>query len=112
MGRPDVAGIKRDADVATAEAERDTAIRRAVASRESAVAKALADQERVQAETLSQPSRRKLSVDLKSRKPLLEMVKKQQAQAIKLTTSRPTSCCNRCGAEEVTIEQVQKRAPW
>ena len=29
MGRPDVARIKRDADVATAEAERDTAISRA-----------------------------------------------------------------------------------
>jgi len=40
MGRPDVARIKRDADVATAEADRDTAIRRAVASREAAVAKA------------------------------------------------------------------------
>ena len=32
MGRPDVARIKRDADVATAEADRDTAIKRAVAS--------------------------------------------------------------------------------
>jgi flotillin len=31
MGRPDIARIKRDADVATAEAERDTAIRRAQA---------------------------------------------------------------------------------
>ena len=51
MGRPDIARIKRDADVATAEADRDTAIRRAVASREAAVAKALADQERVLAET-------------------------------------------------------------
>src|ERR1700675_1964705 len=51
MGRPDIARIKRDADVATAEADRDTAIRRAVATRESAVAKAQADQERVQAET-------------------------------------------------------------
>src|ERR1700676_79755 len=54
MGRPDVARIKRDADVATAEADRDTAIRRAVAQREAAVAKAQADQERVLAETLSQ----------------------------------------------------------
>src|ERR1041384_3717494 len=54
MGRPDVARIKRDADVATAEADRDTAMKRAVASREAAVAKALADQERVLAETLSQ----------------------------------------------------------
>src|SRR6202161_813769 len=38
MGGPDVARIKRDADVAAAEAERDTAIRRANALRESAVA--------------------------------------------------------------------------
>ena len=53
MGRPDVARIKRDADVAAAEAERDTAIRRAIALRESAIAKAQADQERVIAETAS-----------------------------------------------------------
>src|SRR5487761_2767934 len=51
MGKPDVARIKRDADVATAEAERDTTIQRANALRESAVAKALADQDRVLAET-------------------------------------------------------------
>src|ERR1700733_4736383 len=53
MGRPDVARIRRDADVASAEADRDTAIKRANALRESAVAKAAADQERVLAETLS-----------------------------------------------------------
>ena len=35
MGRPDIARIKRDADVATAEAERDTAIKRAEAQRAS-----------------------------------------------------------------------------
>src|ERR1700689_2797107 len=39
MGRPDIARIKRDADVATAEAERDTAIKRAEAMRAAAVAK-------------------------------------------------------------------------
>src|SRR5215470_13868963 len=33
MGRPDVARIRRDADVAAAEAERDTAIKRAAAER-------------------------------------------------------------------------------
>ena len=53
MGRPDVARIKRDADVAAAEAERDTAIKRAEATRAAAVAKAQADQERVLAETFS-----------------------------------------------------------
>src|SRR6266581_3094429 len=40
MGRPDVARVKRDADVAAAEADRDTAIKRANAQRESAIAKA------------------------------------------------------------------------
>jgi phage shock protein A len=54
MGRPDVTRIKRDADVATAEAERDAAIKRAEAMRAAAVAKSLADQERVLAEALSQ----------------------------------------------------------
>src|SRR5258707_826291 len=49
MGRPDVARIKRDAEVATAEADRDIAIKRAEMSRASAVAKAQADQERVPA---------------------------------------------------------------
>src|SRR5256714_5675139 len=64
MGKPDVARIKRDADVASAEAERDTAIRRALALRESAVAKAQADQERVLAETLSQAKQAEATRDL------------------------------------------------
>src|SRR6266404_8927682 len=46
MGRPDIARVKREADIAQAEAERDTAIQRAMAMRESAVAQAAADQER------------------------------------------------------------------
>src|SRR6202789_2762126 len=41
MGRPDVARIKRDAEMATAQAERDTAILRATAARE-AVARRMA----------------------------------------------------------------------
>src|SRR5437763_2830335 len=53
MGRPDVARIKRDADVAAAEADRDIAIKRAEAQRASAGANAQADQARVAAETAS-----------------------------------------------------------
>ena len=68
MGRPDVARIKRDADVAAAEADRDTAIRRAVAAREAAVAKAQADQERVLAETLSQAKQAEAQRDLEIKK--------------------------------------------
>src|SRR6059036_2147837 len=84
MGRPDVARIKRDADVATAEAERDTAIKRAEASRESSIAKANADQARVLAETLSQAKQAEAQRDLEVKKAeYLELVKKQQAQADK-----------------------------
>src|SRR6201990_261302 len=68
MGRPDVARIKRDADVAAAEAERDTAIKRAEALRASAIAKAPADQERVLAETLSQAKQAEAQRDLDIKK--------------------------------------------
>src|SRR5437660_3235063 len=84
MGRPDVARIKRDADVAAAEAERDTAIKRAEALRASAVAKAQADQERVLAEALSSAKQAEALRDLEIKKAqYLEMQKKQQAQADK-----------------------------
>src|SRR5215467_8073708 len=68
MGRPDVARIKRDAQVAAAEAERDTAIKRAEATRASAIAKAQADQERVLAETLSQAAQAEAQRDLEIKK--------------------------------------------
>jgi len=64
MGRPDIARIKRDAEVAAAEADRDIAIKRASAARESAVAKAQADQERVLAEALSQAAQAEAQRDL------------------------------------------------
>src|SRR5512135_1906691 len=84
MGRPDVARIKRDADVATAEAERDTAIRRALAQREAAIAKAQADQERVAAETASMAKQAEAQRDLQVKQAqYLEMSKRQQAQADK-----------------------------
>jgi flotillin len=109
MGRPDVARIKRDADVATAEAERDTAIRRAVASRESAVAKAQADQERVLAETLSQAKQAESQRDLEIKKAAyLEMVKKQQATADKAYEIQGNIMQQQVRAEEVTIHQIEK----
>src|SRR5882724_2553118 len=109
MGRPDIARIKRDADVATAEAERDTAIRRAVASRESSVAKAQADQERVLAETLSQAKQAEAQRDLEVKKAeYLEMVKKQQATADKAYEIQGNIMQQQVRAEEVTIHQIEK----
>src|SRR5277367_1041537 len=68
MGRPDIARIKRDADVAAAEADRDIAIKRAEATRASAVAKAQADQERVAAETASLAKQAEAERDLDIKK--------------------------------------------
>src|ERR1051326_7868469 len=109
MGRPDIARIKRDADVATAEADRDTAIKRAVAARESAVAKAQADQERVLAETLSQAKQAESQRDLEVKKAeYLQTVKAQQAQADKAYEIQTNIMQQQVRAEEVTIHQVEK----
>src|SRR5579859_5135479 len=72
MGRPDIARIRRDAEIATAEAERDTAIRRAEAMRAAAVAKAQADQERVLAEALSLAAQAEAQRDLEIKKAQYE----------------------------------------
>jgi flotillin len=109
MGRPDVARIKRDADVATAEAERDTAIRRAVATREAAVARAQADQERVLAETLSQAKQAESQRDLEVKKAqYLEVTKKQQAQADKAYDIQTNVMQQQVIAESVRVQQVEK----
>jgi flotillin len=109
MGRPDVARIKRDADVAAAEAERDTAIKRAEASRESAIAKANADQARVLAETLSLTKQAEAQRDLEVKKAEYnELVKKQQAQADKSYEIQTNIMQQKVRAEEVTIHIIEK----
>src|SRR5437660_1799294 len=109
MGRPDVARIKRDAEVATAEAERDIAIKRAEAQRAAAVAKAQADQERVMAEALSQAKQAEAQRDLDIKKAsYLETVKKQQAQADKAYEMQTNVMQQQVVAEQVKVEQIEK----
>ncbi len=109
MGRPDIARIKRDADVAAAEAERDTTIKRAEAMRASAVARAQADQERVLAETLSQAKQAEATRDLEIKRALyLEATKKQQAQADKAYDIQTNIMQQQVTAEQVKIQQVEK----
>src|ERR1051325_10061696 len=109
MGRPDVARIKRDADVAGAEAERDTAIKRAEAQRASACAKAQADQERVMAETQSQAKQAEAQRDLEVKKAAYkEMTTKQQAQADKAYELQANITQQQVIAEAVKIKQVEK----
>src|SRR4051812_4132217 len=109
MGRPDVARIKRDADVAAAEADRDTAIKRALAQRESAVARAQADQDRVLAETLSLAKQAEAQRDLEvKRAQYLEVTKKQQAQADKAYDIQANVMQQQVIAEQVKVQQVEK----
>lgn len=110
MGRPDVARIKRDADVAGAEAERDTAIKRAEAQRDAETAKALADQQRVLAQTLSLAKQAEAQRDLDVKKAdYLEAVKKQQAQADKAYEIETNVMQQQVITEAVKVQQVEKQ---
>ena len=111
MGRPDIARIKRDADIATATADRDTAIQRAVAARESAVATALADQERVIAQTASQARQAEAQRDMDIKKSqYAEQSRRQQATADKAYEIQTNIMQQQVIAEQVKIEQTEKEA--
>ncbi len=109
MGRPDIALIKRAADIATAEAERDTAIKRAQAMREAAVAQAQADQERVLAETASAAKQAEAQRDLELKKAsYLADIRKQQAVADKSYDIQANVMQQQVVAEQVRVERVQR----
>jgi flotillin len=111
MGRPDIARIKRDADMATATAERDTAIQRAIALRESAVAKAQADQERVIAEAASQARQAEAQRDMDIKKSqYAEQSRRQQATADKAYEIQTNIMQQQVVSEQVKIEQTEKEA--
>jgi flotillin len=111
MGRPDIARIKRDAEVAAAEADRDIAIKRAEATRASAVAKAQADQERVAAETASLAKQAEAERDLDIKKAsYLEMTKKAQATADKSYEIETNVMQQRVVEESVRVQQVEREA--
>jgi flotillin len=111
MGRPDIARIKRDAEVAAAEADRDIAIKRAEATRASAIAKAQADQERVAAETASLAKQAEAERDLDIKKAsYLEMTKKAQAQADKAYEIETNRQQQAVVTEQVRVQQVEREA--
>jgi flotillin len=110
MGRPDIARVKREADIAQAEAERDTAIRRAMAMREAAVAQAQADQERVIAQTASEAKQAEATRDLEVKKAEYEAsVRTQRATAEKAYDIAANQAQQKVIAEQVRIEQVQRQ---
>src|SRR5947209_11227321 len=111
MGKPDVARIKRDAEVAAAEADRDIAIKRAESQRAAAVAKAQADQERVAAETASLAKQAEAERDLDIKKAsYLEMTKKAQATADKAYEIETNVMQQKVIEESVRVQQVEREA--
>lgn len=111
MGRPDVALVKRTADIATAEAERDTTIRRAQAVRDARIAEAEADQEKIIAETASQTRQAEAQRDLEiKRAEYQKSVQVQKAGADKAYEIETNVQQQRVIAEQVMIEQVRKQA--
>jgi flotillin len=110
MGRPDIARVKREADIATAQAERDTAIQRAMAMREAAVAQAAADQERVIAQTASETKQAEANRDLEVKRAQYEAsVREQRALAEKAYDISSNQAQQRVVAEQVRIDQVQRQ---
>jgi flotillin len=109
MGRPDVARIKRDAEIAAAEAERDTAIKRAQAQREAAIATAQADQATVEAQTASLAKQADATRELEVKKAqYAEAVKRQQAQADKAYEIQTNVMQQQVIAEQVKVQQIEK----
>src|SRR6476661_318064 len=109
MGLPDIAAIKRTANIASAEAERDTEIKRAQALRESAIARAQADQERVMAETASAAKQAEAQRDLELKKAdYAASVRKQQATADKSYDIQANVMQQQVVVEQVKIERAQR----
>jgi flotillin len=111
MGRPDVALVKRTADIASAEAERDTLIRRAQAMRDARIAEAEAEQEKIIAETASQTRQAEAHRDLEmKRADYLKSVQIQKAAADKAYEIEANVQQQKVIAEQVKIEQVRIQA--
>jgi flotillin len=110
MGLPEIARIRRQAEIAKAEAERDIAINKAQAAREAAVAQAAADQERVLAQSLSETKQAEAVRDLNLKKAEYEAsVNEQKAVAEKAYEISSNQAQQKVVAEQVRITQVEKQ---
>src|SRR5438874_1482084 len=111
MGRPQIAQIRKAADIAAALAQRDTQIQQANASREAAVAKSAADQERVKAETESLALQAESQRNLALKKAAFDAeVKKQQATADKTYDIQANLMQQQVVTESVKVTEVENNA--
>ncbi|MDB5097766.1 MAG: band 7 protein [Cyanobacteria bacterium RYN_339] len=110
MGLPEIARIRRTAEVAKAEAERDIAISKANAAREAAVSQAAADQARVLAQSISETAQAEAVRDLNLKKAEYEgAVNHQKAVAEKAYEISANQSQQKVIAEQVRISQIEKQ---
>jgi flotillin len=109
MGRPDIARIRKEADIAAAVADRDTAMKQAETMRESAVARAQADQERVIAEMASQTRQAEAARDLALKRAEYEAeTKRAQAQADKAYDIQANVMQQQVVAEQQAVQRIER----
>ncbi|HZC76130.1 MAG TPA: SPFH domain-containing protein [Ktedonobacterales bacterium] len=111
MGRPEIERIKKEANIAAAQAARDTQIQQAGATREAAVAKAEADQARVAAEAASQAKQAEAQRDLALKRASYDAeVKKQQVVADRATDLQQQIMQQHIVAEAARAQEIDKTA--
>ncbi len=111
MGRPQIAEIRKQADIASALAQRDTQIQQANASREAAVAKSAADQGRVKAEAESLALQAEAQRNLALKKASFDAeVKTQQATADKAYDIQANISQQQVVTEAIKVTEVEKNA--
>src|SRR5262249_42645232 len=111
MGRPQIAEIQKQADIATALAARDTHIQQANAEREAAVARAKADQEREKAEKESQALQAEYKRNLALKQAAFDAeVATQKAIADKAYKIQDNIAQQQAAEEAVRVTEVEKTA--
>jgi flotillin len=109
MGLPDIERVKKEANIAAAEAQRDTDIKRAQAMRDASVAKAIASEQRVTAEAASQGKQAEAERDLEIKKAqYVEFVQRQRAQADKAYEIQAAVMQQSLVAEQVRVELIER----
>ena len=109
MGKPDIARVQKQANIAAAEASSATAIRQAETTREAAVAQALADQERVIAQAASATRQAEAQRDLDLKKAEFDAtVQKQRAAADKAYDIQASIMQQQVIAEQVGVQRVER----
>jgi flotillin len=111
MGRPEIERIKKEANIAAAQAARDTQIQQADAAREAAVKKAAADQVRVEAEAASQAKQAEFQRDLSLKRASYDAeVKQQQVVADKASDLQAQVVQQQIVAETARAQEIEKTA--